>query len=107
MRLFTRLLKDIKYLQRVTLHLQKEDVILSDCRTIFDDILGKYPYLDKYLPVSRTRHIIQFKSFENGLIKLMNNDEVHLTFEERTEMKIFLIMNDDDNNDKMIMMIIG
>jgi len=72
MRLFTRLLKDMKYLQRVTLHFQKEDVILSDCRTIFDDILGKYPYLDKYL--SSTGHINQFKSFENGLIKLINDD---------------------------------
>jgi len=97
----------MKYFQRVMLHLQTEDVILSNCRTIFDDILGKYPYLDKYLPVSSTSHIIQFKSFENSLIKLMNNDEVHLIFEERTEMKTFLIMNDDDNNDKMIMMIIG
>ena len=46
MRLFTRLLKDMKYFQSVSLHLQtKEDVILSDFLTIFDDILGKYPLL--------------------------------------------------------------
>ena len=66
MNLFTRLWKDMKYFHRATLSLQKEDVTLSQCRMIYDEIMLYYPYLDKYL--SRNSRIIQFKSFENGLI---------------------------------------
>jgi len=40
MRLFTRLLNDMKYLQRVTLHLQKEDVILSVCEYEYKNIIS-------------------------------------------------------------------
>ena len=40
-----------------------------------------------------------------ALMKLINDDEIHLTSEERTEMKTFLIKNDDDNDDMTIIII--
>jgi hypothetical protein len=80
--------KHLQIFQDVTKQLQKSDLTLIDCRLIFDEILFRYPSMASTL--SKDAHIIKFKDFENGICKVLGEDDDSLNVLEKDLLRPFL-----------------
>jgi hypothetical protein len=89
-----RELKDqLKDFQEATLYLQKDsnEVDLYLVRTLFDNLIRKYPSCAKHLATDS--NIVHSKHFEGGVVKLQSNREDDLTLSESVALSAFLIPN--------------
>ncbi|KAJ0390251.1 hypothetical protein P43SY_010766 [Pythium insidiosum] len=76
------LYEDLKNLESVNKRLQQDhEVSLSDVRLLFAHVVEHYPTTGKYL--QPTAAVVKFPDFENGVVKILNDDMRHLTRQER------------------------
>ncbi|KAF0750418.1 hypothetical protein AaE_006722 [Aphanomyces astaci] len=67
-------------LTSITLALQDEECMLSDVRRIFDTVVEDYP--DAVRRLGETADIVQYPTFESGVVKILSGHAFTLTDEE-------------------------
>ena len=78
--------ENLKVLDSVTLALQRESIDLSSTRLLFDEVVNCVPELDmdmKYLAPNAS--FIASPNFENGVVKILDENEANLTIREKEE----------------------
>ena len=89
--------KNLKVLESVTKALQNSRVNLAQVRLLFEKISVKYPTLRGRL---RTNAALVFcEDFENGIVKIIDGKEEHLTEEEKGKVAVFLKESVTENSD--------
>ena len=80
--------KDLIDIESVTKILQTESGnTLSDVRTMFDDLIAKFPVMDYHL--SKDAEIVMSKDFENAVVKCLDKKSSTLTSSEILSLKKF------------------
>eukprot|EP00731_Ephydatia_muelleri_P013200 Em0007g510a len=74
-----------KLLQR-----RNQPLNLADVRTLFDAIIVKHDIFSG-LQIDSTHSIVHSPDFENGIVKIINNEEVSMTSSEKKACKMFCI----------------
>eukprot|EP00834_Sanchytrium_tribonematis_P004403 NODE_214_length_12495_cov_0.543078.p7 type:complete len:121 gc:universal NODE_214_length_12495_cov_0.543078:10153-9791(-) len=65
---------------------------LSDVSALFDGIIALYPSMISHL--SPSSEIVQSPIFENAVVKVLDNEEHKLSYEEKLVLKPFLLRDD-------------
>ena len=65
--------EEMSKFQSVTMHLQKDGIIMHDVRVLFDAIILEHPNLPLYL--SPNAEIVHSRHFESGLVKVIRDKE--------------------------------
>jgi hypothetical protein len=81
--------EDLKIFEKVTKRLQFADITMLDVRLIFDEMLTIYPSMEQQLKMDAP--IVKYPCFESGICKVLNEEEVSLTVEERDSLRPFLL----------------
>lgn len=76
----------------VTLLLQSRDMSYAKCRYIFDELMKKYPDMNKY--ISSDSNIVNSPTFETAIFKIVSAREKELTEEEENEVKSLLLVRE-------------
>ena len=78
--------ENLKVLDSVTLALQRESIDLSSTRLLFDEVVNRVPELDMYMKyLAPNASIIAMPNFENGVVKILDENEANLTIREKEE----------------------
>jgi hypothetical protein len=81
----------LQKMNSVSLYLQKKDTTLAEVRVLFDKLIFEYPIMKLHL--STEASIVKYPAFENGIVKIQNQQEHLLDIEERKSLEIFLKNN--------------
>ena len=85
---------DLAEFESSTKLLQDQQRSLSEVRVIFDAMLSNYPGMERH--ISEQGAIVHSPDFENGLVKLQDEEWEDLDTEEELLMRPFLLENSDD-----------
>lgn len=83
------IMKHLTEFESATKILQDEKITLSDARSIFDKLLEHYPEMHHH--ISNDSVFVHSPHFENGLVKVIDEDFDKLTWEEKEYLEPFLI----------------
>jgi len=86
-----QLMEHLKAFESVTKALQLDGLDLAEARALFDGIVVKYPSMENYL--SPRAEIVHSPEFENGVVKILNNEIKGLTLLEEEAVKVFIKPN--------------
>jgi hypothetical protein len=80
--------KNLKVFESVTKALQNPSINLAQVRLLFEKISVKYPTIQRRLCTDAA--LVFCKDFENGIVKIIDGKEEHLTEEEKEKVSVFL-----------------
>lgn len=72
-------------LDSITVALQRESIDLGDVRVLFDEISDRHPETRTHILADS--NIVHSEHFENALVKILNNNENHLSADESNAVK--------------------
>ena len=89
----TLAMADLEEFESTTKLLQDQQRTLSEVRVIFNAMPSNYPEMERH--ISQRGRIVHSPDFENGLVKLQDEQWEDLTTQEELLMRPFLLENSD------------
>jgi hypothetical protein len=75
--------------ESITLSLQRREMTFAKCRVLFEGVMNKYPFMNKYISTSSA--IVNFPEFESAIFKIVTSRESELTIQEEAEVQSLLL----------------
>ena len=87
----TSLLEMLTEINVVMISLQSESVDLLDVRIAFDELIARFGFMRDRLKPNSDNVDLDFRAFENGIVKVLQGDEANLLEKEKQALKNFEI----------------
>ncbi len=94
-------------LTAITKELQKEDLDLLTVRMIFDQIVEKFPQMERRLSKAANIVDVEFRHFESAIVKILSSEEDQLKSQEKKAVKCFEKKEVDVNADDDVVILEG
>ena len=82
-----KIMADLREFETITKQLQNSACTMSEVRAVFDTVIQEYPSMDYYLGANA--QIVHSPTFENGIVKVMDDAIDDLSNEEKDAVVIF------------------
>ena len=88
------IMTELQEFERTTKILQVPERTLSEARTVFDALLSRYPEMERH--ISSDGAIVHSREFENGIVKVLEEEWEDLTMTEKLLLHPFEVQNMPD-----------